>query len=97
MPKYEAHITCPREEGGRVMRLCEEERITSWGFSAFDADPVLGDKPYFYLTMYSGDEKLLKKATNLMAAMLTQKGVSVIRQKIERIIYDTKTEVDEIR
>lgn len=97
MPKFEAHITCPREEGGGIMELLRKKQITSWGFSAFDADPVLGDKPYFYLTMYSADEKLLKKAANLMAALLTQEGHSVLRQKIERIIYDTKTEVDEIQ
>ena len=96
MAKYEAHITCPRESSDTIQRLITR-RLTKWKFSAFDADPLMGDKPFAYLTSYDpSDEDMLDHMTEAAYA-LEAAGVPVLRQKIERIVFDTKTQVDEIR
>lgn len=94
MAKYEAHITCPRDQSEQIKRTAEA--FSSWKYSAFDADPIMGDKPFAYLTSYDTDERNLLERTNNLAKVLENNGVTVLRQKIERIIYDTKTIVNEI-
>lgn len=93
MPKYEAHVTCPREASDEVRKVGE---LTGWKFSAFDADPIMGDKPFCYLTSYSQDVYRLRAESDALARLLAQHGVQVLREKIERIVFDTKTGVDEI-
>ena len=94
MAKFEAHVTCERAQALEVQRFGE---LTDWRFSAFDADPMLGDKPYCYLTQYSTDAEVLLVEMHTLVRLLIQAGVVVLREKIERIVYDTKTGVDEIR
>lgn len=92
MAKYEAHITCPREQSEKLKIFC----IDGWKYSAFDADPIMGDKPFAYLTAYDADSGLLLMRMNYLTKLLRQVGITILREKIERIIYDTKTGVDEI-
>lgn len=85
--KFEAHITCPREDSGVVAERSNEH----WVFSAIDGDPVMGKRPYCYLTGYSTSAEELLGRMTAMAAMLRADGVEVLREKMEEIIYDTKT------
>ncbi len=56
----------------------------------------MGDKPYVYLTAYSPDAHNLRRAMEIVASALRVAGVDVLREKIERIVFDTKTGVNEL-
>lgn len=93
MPKFEAHITLDREHR-RSVADCGER--FGWKFSQFDADPLLGDKPYCYLTRYDTDSKALLVEARRMTMELEAWHLPVLRVKIEEIIFDTKTGVNQI-
>ena len=92
---YEAHITFSRDW---IQTIAVVWAVTQqgWKLSKFDADPVLGDKPYAYLTHYDTDAIALLDQMQRIANALRETGVPVIREKIEAIVYDTKTGVDRI-
>lgn len=94
MNKYECHITCAREHAAQVESLGKTMR---WSFSQIDGDPLMGQQPYCYLTHYHTDGLELKISMALVSRALRAGGVPVLREKIERIVYDTKTGVNEIR
>lgn len=93
MPKFESHITCYIQDANKVMEVGE---VLGWKFSKIDGDPLMGAKPYCYLTRYEPNEKVLFSEMNAAEVMLKREMVPVLRTKIERIIWDTKTGVDEI-
>ena len=92
MEKFEAHITLPREKSDWVQAAAME----NWKFSAIDGDALMGKKPYCYLTAYDSSAIELFKSMTQMCKILERVGVDVLRKKVEKIIYDTKTNVDEI-
>jgi hypothetical protein len=93
VPKFEAHITIPRDSAIVVEAIAKK---TGWTFSAIDGDPVMGKQAYCYLTHYMTDGRELLTATRTVSGMLRMGGVEVLREKVERIIYDSKTGVDEL-
>jgi len=93
MSKFEAHITMPRDKAEDVEKWAE---ISGWKFSQIDGDPLMGKQAYCYLTNYDTDGKRLLMRTVTLGLNLQEHGIPVLRQKIEQIIYDTKTNVDEI-
>lgn len=94
MAKFEAHITMPKEAD--VVNLVKDG-FGGWQYSCIDDDPVMGQKPYCYLTQYNSNPILLQKEMNTVCEMLEANYVPVLRTKIERIIFDSKTSVDEIK
>ena len=88
--KFEAHITCPREASDRV----EHFAIPGWSFSVIDGDPIMGKRAYCYLTCYDTDAQRTKDRVRSMASAIRANGIEVLREKVEQIIYDTKTGVD---
>lgn len=79
--KYELHIT-----------LTEKAELEGWKPSAIDGDPLLGNGVKHYLTTYAASEKSAhEKICNALWA-LGDKGLrsSVLRAKIEYIVYDVK-------
>jgi hypothetical protein len=94
MAKFEAHITFDRADADKVRQLANV--YPRWKYSQFDADPVMGDKPYTYLTAYAVDSASLKHEMHFIVEDAKEHGAVALRQKVERIIYDTKTNVDEI-
>jgi hypothetical protein len=88
--KFEAHITCPREASSVVESVAGEQ----WKFSAIDGDPVMGKKAYCYLTGFANDSGDLLLRMQQKAGEIEDKGIEVLRLKVEEIIYDTKTGVD---
>jgi len=91
MRKFEAHITCPRNEGTKVSWYGE---IFGWKFSAIDGDPVMGKQAYCYLTGFDTDGQRLLTRMQGVCEALRQARVEILREKVEEIIYDTKTGVD---
>lgn len=97
MAKYEANITMPEFYRWRVLNISMNEKICKdWSFSAIDGDPVMGQNKYCYLTAYNEELPVLFEAMTKASAVLQSRGVDVIRTKIERIVYDSKTGVDEL-
>lgn len=93
MAKFEAHITLPREQSDEVEKMALD---SGWTYSAIDGDPVMGKQAYCYLTAYDPNDENLLKRMRIVTAMLKQRDVHVLREKIERIVYDTKTGVNEV-
>lgn len=92
MRKFESHITLLKpqstEKARLLFKLSEEYGMkTSW----ITGDPVLGTGKWFYISSYSEnfDELLLR--VKEMAVKLRDLGFEVVREKIEEILYDTKT------
>ena len=91
--KFECHITCSVEDALLVERTGLKN---NWKFSCINGDALMGAKPHCYLTNYNADAQKLKEDMETMSDLLNFNGVKILRQKIERIIFDTKTGVCEI-
>ncbi len=107
MAKFEAHMTYERKWAPAIGEISDVTQKKSdifkwpeagaWAFSQFDADPVMGDKPYCYLTSYDIDEqRLLYRMNHLAGQIFHNYGLEPLRLKIERIIFDSKTGVNEL-
>lgn len=89
--KFEAHITMPREDQ-QIVKACTVSRgLGAWSFSVIDGDAIMGQNPYCYLTQYCVDQKEMYAQVKAAVAVLSDEGATVLREKIEEIIYDTKT------
>ena len=91
--RFEAHITFPKHTHKHVEAAGERE---GWVFSAITGCPLLGQGDYCYLTSYDTDSDKLLASMDTVAATLAKQGIIALRLKIERIVYDTKTGVDEL-
>jgi hypothetical protein len=92
--KFECHITVDRphdEIGFESFKALANE--FGWKTSYIQGDPLLGDKAFFYFTKYSTDAWQLRVSMERLSECL-RKATPVIREKIEEIIYDTKTNQD---
>lgn len=89
MKLFEAHITYNACYQTIVEQMCPE----NWKFSVIAGDPDLGKDTYCYLTSHGGDSNELY---NRMRAAVEFVHIPVMRMKIEKIIYDTKTHIDEL-
>ena len=87
---YECHITTT------VASAAVAEEIASrcgWKTSEIKRDPLLGDGSHFYLTRHSTSHQRIFDEMKYAAAELRLYGATVLREKIELIVYDTKTGV----
>lgn len=96
-PNFEIHITCHVKDAVKVENYIEHD--TKWKFSVIDGDPLLGKKPHCYLTGHTITYPFAKDKMEDAVYNLGIRGVEIIRQKIELIVYDSKTgiELDERR
>ncbi len=96
MPRYEAHITLDKEYAAIAQDLAE--KIPGpWVYSAITGCPILGQGTYCYLTSY--DESLAAmhfRLEQMRKIMVWKHQIVPLRMKIERIVFDTKTEINEI-
>lgn len=86
---YECHITMLGDP--EVLKPLVEK--TGWKFSCINGDPVLGDGIKCYATMFHNirtEEQIVLTYLGMTAACLRERGVNVIRRKIERVVYDDK-------
>lgn len=87
---YECHITCHVKDKADVQEIGEDN---GWSFSCIDGDPILGAKPFCYLTCHGDAFKVVKARLDHICDLLEDRYIFVIRRKIEHIVYDTKTGV----
>lgn len=84
---YECHITVEREHGPVAEALAKEMH---WKYSQIDGDPVLGKEVFAYLTTHDHDLLQMQRRMNYAVGALQEKGIAVVREKIELIVYDKK-------
>jgi hypothetical protein len=89
---YECHITVKREYGPVAAGVAADP-ICPWSYSQIDGDPVLGKQAFAYLTKHDTNYIRLYSSMKSTVGALSQQGVEVVREKIELIMYDTKTGV----
>lgn len=85
---FECHITTTVAAAGEAERIA---LIHGWKTSEIKRDPVLGDGSHFYLTAHSHSYSLLLAKMHMTTAYLRNADCVVLREKIELIMYDTKT------
>lgn len=95
MSKFEAHITIAKDHAAFIER--EVAPAVGWSFSQIDGDPIMGQQPYCYLTHYSPDGRKLREAAEMVSAILKAHRIPTLRIKVEQILFDTKTGLDELR
>lgn len=84
---YECHITIPRDSADIGETIATE---LHWKFSKIDGDPVLGKKVFAYLTTHDSDLLRMRERMQTAADALRARGIDVVREKIELIVYDVK-------
>jgi hypothetical protein len=85
---YEIHITVRLEDGPKTAAVQKELK---WKSSSILGDPVLGnDKPFYYLTKYAGTLELAMEELQAAVETLRLDRVSVVREKVEKIVYDMR-------
>ena len=83
----ECHITCWVSQAKLAQSVADED---GWKTSEIHRDISLGNDVYFYLTTHHPNLMKMFEKMNATSAKLKAKGVDVVREKIELIIYDTK-------
>jgi hypothetical protein len=86
---FECHITidAPAQDRAKVM---DEVSSIGWKFSAIDGDPLLGAGTKMYATRhYGGDQGSVIENTQAAAEHFRQRGLKVIREKVELIVWDS--------
>jgi len=91
--KFESHITFNVKDAEKVKLMGE---WYNWKYSQIEGDALLGPKPYCYLTSYEPVLSDLKFRMDKIVEDAKIRAVDVLRTKIERIVWDTKTGVDEL-
>lgn len=92
MKKFESHITLLKptsiDKAKLLFKLATENNMKcSW----ITGDPVLGIGKWFYISGYNEDFDILLMNVKNVSIKLKDLGFEVIREKIEEILYDTKT------
>lgn len=91
---YECHITLesPMTQGA-MEGIKKDIEGNMWTFSNIIGDPILGLKAYCYATRhYAASRKLEHVALEMsvVAQSLKVRGYTVVRQKVELVVLDTK-------
>lgn len=94
MQRYEAHLTFEKLWSTEVRKIVEQH--PTWVFSEITGCPLLGPGTYCYLTGYNTDPIALLTDMDDVARACAQVGIPALRRKIEHIVYDTKTGVNEL-
>lgn len=93
--RFEAHITYDKEHHSAVSAFADS-LDEYWTYSQITGCPILGQGTYCYLNGFGTDDRALLRRMNLIKQSLEHKGVKSLRSKIEHVIYDDKTGVNEI-
>lgn len=93
--KFESHLTTHIKFADIVEKCCTPE--SGFKFSKIDGDALMGAKPYCYITAYDSDKfKLFDRMEFAKRHLSNEWGIETLRIKIEEIIYDTKTGVNNL-
>lgn len=85
---YESHITIPAVNHQVAAEVAEKH---NWFMSKITDDPLLGPGAKSYLTAHRTDYFEMWTDMTRVSAELARLGIPVLREKIELIMYDTKT------
>jgi len=87
---YECNITLLDDK-----EKCQKEiQEINWSFSCIDNDIILGKGIKCYATYHYNEKyskEIIIKEVNKFADILISKGLNVIREKVELVIYDSKS------
>lgn len=89
--KFESHITITREIGDKMDILKEIALRNNMKLTYVADDAVLGVGKWYYINGYNISFDVLLEQVKLCSKELKSAGFDVIREKIEQILYDTKT------
>lgn len=95
---YECHVTFAFTKSSYVQTLRWHNRLHRygsgepvWKFSQIIGDPVLGDKPYCYLSAWHEDYDTLQEwMGQLVAVAWDYFEMKPLRTKIEAVVYDVR-------
>jgi hypothetical protein len=92
---YEAHMTFDKQYAKIIESIAEQQ---GYVFSVISGCPLLGSGTYCYLTDYTKDkpEELRKKMEETERELDRCYVIPTLRSKIEHIVYDSKTGVNEL-
>lgn len=85
----EIHLTFHISQAARVAALIEAG-FTHWKFSEIQGDPVMGAKPFCYLTTYADDAKSALSRIEHIRPAIRRAEIQLLREKIEVIIHDKR-------
>lgn len=89
---YECHVTMTGDP--QILRPLVED--LKWKFSCIDGDVVLGDGVKCYATMLYNQRMrpgLVLSLLHSVANQLTEMGATVLRKKMEQVLYDDRSSV----
>lgn len=87
---YECHVTML----GDPKSIRQSVESIGWKFSVIDGDPVLGDGVKCYATTFFNkktNKNLVIASVQETAKTLGRMGITVLRDKVEHVIYDSKS------
>lgn len=98
MRKFEAHLTMDIVNSTLIQAKLWSDQLlwVGWKFSKIDGDALMGNKPYCYLTTYDADGNVLLSRCRHAEEILLRYEVPVLRIKVEEILFDTKTGVNNL-
>lgn len=87
---YECHITIEGDKAAVEQAVA----AVGWKFSAIDGDPSLGEGIKCYATMHYNSRIPVYEiidTVNSAANNLRSRGIKVVREKVELVVYDTRS------
>lgn len=87
---FECHVTINTPEGMKYLRCVDLAEELGWHSSMIDGDPVLGKGSRFYFTCHAREYIGLYNKMEHLVLTLKTLGFTVLRKKIELVMYDTK-------
>lgn len=87
--KFECHLTFDKIRA----EVVKAQACDGWKFSEISGDPIMGERPYAYLTAYDDNFPDMFRRMEEKVQYFSNYGIICLREKIELIVYDTKTKV----
>lgn len=89
---FESHITVKSPANKETRSILENiAKKHHWKTSEINGDPILGKKTFFYFTSYGETQNDVFLRMKKVCNDLNSEGIEVLREKIEYIVYDTKS------
>lgn len=87
-------MTFDKEHATAIQKFADE---VGWVFSVISGCPLLGQGTYCYLTNYNKlSPAVLVEDMQSIEQQLKERNVPTLRAKVEHIVYDSKTGVNEV-
>lgn len=84
---FECHITVETDAPGTFETFIER---AGWHYSSITGDPILGPGTRCFATAHFPKAELAISLTNSMAGFIKAHGYTILRKKVEQVIYDSR-------